>query len=325
MAAVDRARELGWGVAIDDIGASRGCLALLPLIRPDVVKLDLQLLAAASPEHEAAVVTSVLRYVEEASASLLVEGIESGSDAKMARTLGASYGQGHHLGKPSALPDQFPVPRFAVPVVGRPCIDSTADSPFDLVGSRSQQHMEPQRMNEDEFARRVHIVANQGAASSDRPLVMASLGPSTAECVDGLRLFAGPDEDDSLVVLFGSGLTTQPRPGVRGVRVPSSDVLARERFLIVLTERSSAALLARRPVEAPHLLDVVMTQNSETVYALTRSLIPRIPPPGPDNAAVPAVVSSLLPAPGDEPAEVVDATGLGARARAWVARNVWGD
>jgi len=40
---VARVRALGWGVALDDVGADPASLALLPLVQPDVIKLDLAL------------------------------------------------------------------------------------------------------------------------------------------------------------------------------------------------------------------------------------------------------------------------------------------
>src|SRR3712207_7594742 len=40
---VARVRELGWSIALDDVGADPMSLAFMPLLRPDVVKLDLRL------------------------------------------------------------------------------------------------------------------------------------------------------------------------------------------------------------------------------------------------------------------------------------------
>lgn len=44
--AVQSARERGWGIALDDVGADTRSLALMPLLRPDVIKLDLRLIQA---------------------------------------------------------------------------------------------------------------------------------------------------------------------------------------------------------------------------------------------------------------------------------------
>ena len=44
LAEVERVRALGFGIAVDDLGTDWRSLALLPLIRPDVVKLDMALI-----------------------------------------------------------------------------------------------------------------------------------------------------------------------------------------------------------------------------------------------------------------------------------------
>ena len=42
--AVSELRERGIGMALDDVGADQRSLAFMPLLRPDVIKLDLQLI-----------------------------------------------------------------------------------------------------------------------------------------------------------------------------------------------------------------------------------------------------------------------------------------
>jgi len=43
--AVERARAQGWRIALDDVGAAPASLALLPFLRPEIIKLDLSGLA----------------------------------------------------------------------------------------------------------------------------------------------------------------------------------------------------------------------------------------------------------------------------------------
>ena len=126
LAAVDRAREMGWGIAIDDVGASRAPVAMLPIVRLDVVKLDLRLLRLASAEDFAAILTSVLRHIETVGATLLVEGIESEDDAQRARALAAAYGQGLHLAAPGPLCEHYTAPRTPVRLIGSPRLTWTS-------------------------------------------------------------------------------------------------------------------------------------------------------------------------------------------------------
>ncbi len=59
LAAVTRARRSGWGVSLDDLGARLSSLALLPLMHPDVIKLDVGLLRDLPRAHVSAVVNAV--------------------------------------------------------------------------------------------------------------------------------------------------------------------------------------------------------------------------------------------------------------------------
>lgn len=57
--AVHAARERGWTIGLDDIGADTRSLALMPLLRPDVIKLDLRLIQAQPTPQIAAIAGAV--------------------------------------------------------------------------------------------------------------------------------------------------------------------------------------------------------------------------------------------------------------------------
>src|SRR4051794_41384508 len=57
--ALTRFRTQGWGVALDDVGADSRALALMSLLYPDVIKLDLRRLQERKPEDVARVVGAV--------------------------------------------------------------------------------------------------------------------------------------------------------------------------------------------------------------------------------------------------------------------------
>ena len=74
---VERVRELGWGVALDDVGADSMSLAFMPLLRPDVVKLDLRLVQERPGPAIAEIMNAVNAYAERTGALVLAEGIET--------------------------------------------------------------------------------------------------------------------------------------------------------------------------------------------------------------------------------------------------------
>src|SRR4051794_32115054 len=104
-AAVARARRVGWGVALDDIGAEPHTLALLPIVEPDVVKIDLGVLEQRGERHLALVMNAVLAEAELSGATILTTGIATKAQLALARALGAEVGQGPLLGSAGPLPD----------------------------------------------------------------------------------------------------------------------------------------------------------------------------------------------------------------------------
>ena len=91
---VERVRALGWGVALDDVGADVLSLAFMPLLRPDVVKLDLRLVQDRPGPQVAEIMNAVNAYAERSGALILAEGIETEQHLLTARALGARLGQG---------------------------------------------------------------------------------------------------------------------------------------------------------------------------------------------------------------------------------------
>jgi len=108
--ALTRFRAQGWGVALDDVGADSRSLALMSLLYPDVIKLDLRLLGERSAADVARIVSSVGAESERRQALVLAEGIDSEEQLATARAFGAVLGQGYLLGQPAALPEDLPEP-----------------------------------------------------------------------------------------------------------------------------------------------------------------------------------------------------------------------
>ncbi|PVU81430.1 phytochrome-like protein cph2 (plasmid) [Cellulomonas sp. WB94] len=279
LAAVDRARQTGWGIILDDVGASRARLAMLPIVHADLVKLDLRLLNEASAEDSAAVITSVLRHVERTGASLLVEGIESESDAQWARTLGASYGQGIYLGAPAPLDDQYLPPRAPVPLIQVAWADPRVGSPFELVADRVHE-----RMDGEHLRQLAQVIAPPGRGLTGAwPVVLGCVGRDH-ELSQAMAERAMGRSQAPLCVIFGAGPLSEPAPGVRIVHVDPQDPLADERFLIILSDQAPIAVLARSSSDG--FFDVTVTQDPELVHVIAHHLIRRVPGPGHGDSAL---------------------------------------
>ncbi|MDP9436441.1 MAG: EAL domain-containing protein, partial [Actinomycetota bacterium] len=97
-------RELGWEVALDDVGANSDGVALLPVVEPDVVKLDASLLGEHLDAGQRATLRAVEAWTGRARSTVVAEGIETARHLRRAVELGATWGQGFLLGRPSPLP-----------------------------------------------------------------------------------------------------------------------------------------------------------------------------------------------------------------------------
>ncbi|OZD13049.1 EAL domain-containing protein [Rhodococcus sp. 06-156-3C] len=104
MATVAWARASGFGVALDDVGANPQTLAMLPVVAPDVVKLDASLVRSAQSPTGSRVMAAINEYVRSSGAIMVAEGIETEDDRRRAVSLGATLGQGWFYGKPGSLP-----------------------------------------------------------------------------------------------------------------------------------------------------------------------------------------------------------------------------
>ena len=95
-------------------------LAFLPLLRPDVVKLDLRLVQERPGPAIAEIMNAVNAHAERTGAVVLAEGIETEEHLVMARALGATLGQGWLFGRPGPGAAPGPGRRRAGPA-GRRC------------------------------------------------------------------------------------------------------------------------------------------------------------------------------------------------------------
>jgi EAL domain-containing protein (putative c-di-GMP-specific phosphodiesterase class I) len=97
-------RDLGAWIAIDDVGAGFASLSHILRLAPDIVKLDLSLTRgiAADPARDA-LASSLVDFASGIDATIGAEGIETQSELDRLRVLKVRYGQGFHLGVPSAL------------------------------------------------------------------------------------------------------------------------------------------------------------------------------------------------------------------------------
>lgn len=106
--ALDALRSLGVRVAIDDAGAGFASLRHILNIRPDIMKLDVDLTRGIDSDHaRRALSVALISFAEEMGMTIVAEGVETEEELRALRELGVRLGQGYHLGRPAPLEDLF--------------------------------------------------------------------------------------------------------------------------------------------------------------------------------------------------------------------------
>jgi EAL domain-containing protein (putative c-di-GMP-specific phosphodiesterase class I) len=162
-------RTRGWGVSLDDVGGDSRSLAVMPLLYPDVIKLDLRLLAKRESVDVARVVTAVGAEAERRHATVLAEGIDSDAQLEMARAAGATLGQGYMLGEPGPLPDPLPKPGRPLRLAGAGG-DASGPLPFQRVTNWKR----PTRGSLELAERAAALLSSQASALGPTGMLLAA-------------------------------------------------------------------------------------------------------------------------------------------------------
>jgi len=95
-------RDAGFRVALDDVGAGYSSLNRLHQLRPDFVKLDMDLVRGVDRDpYKALIARKTIEIATELGIATIAEGIETPGELEWARAHGAQFAQGFALGMPS--------------------------------------------------------------------------------------------------------------------------------------------------------------------------------------------------------------------------------
>jgi EAL domain-containing protein (putative c-di-GMP-specific phosphodiesterase class I) len=274
---VARLRTTGFGIALDDVGADRRSLALLPLLRPDVVKLDMSLIHGHPSRRSGEVMNGVCAYAEQTGAVILAEGIENEAHLLAARSMGATLGQGWHYGRPAPLPVTCThVGGAALAVRTAPRVRSS--SPVELVHARQAL-----KVGRKDVLLSVTRALEAQAVDLGEHAVVAAAFQHVRHFTPRMRArYARLGAQTSLAVALGVGMPDPPAADVRGADLPPDDVLVGEWDIAVLGPHYAGALVARdlgdTGPERQRRFEFVLTFERELVVDVAGALISRVSP-----------------------------------------------
>jgi len=278
LATVRRLRQAGWRIALDDVGADDISIAFMPLLRPDIVKLDLQLVQLRPSPKIAEIMNAVNAYAERTGSVILAEGIEDEKHLATARALGARLAQGYLFGRPQ--PGVTPgVTNGELALSAMRSTPAQYLSPFDCLPAAAT----PRRSTKPLLIEISKHLERQALRLGKTCIVLSTFQEARHFGAPTARRYRALAEQAGFVAAIGSGLAIEPAAGVRGADLDPGDPVRGEWDIVVLAPHFAAALIAREigPTNLPDLertFEFVLSYDRATVEAAAQSLMTRISP-----------------------------------------------
>lgn len=105
---VDTYKEHGFLIALDDVGAGHSNLDRIPIIKPDIIKIDRSLINNIDNEfYKQEVFRSLSNLAKKLGSLVVAEGVESIQEAITVMELGADFLQGYYFMQPNNLTEEM--------------------------------------------------------------------------------------------------------------------------------------------------------------------------------------------------------------------------
>jgi EAL domain-containing protein (putative c-di-GMP-specific phosphodiesterase class I) len=102
---LQRIRDLGAGLALDDFGSGHASLAYLQRFPFDLIKIDPSFVRINGKGSRPVILRSIISLAHDLGMEVVAEGADTDSDAVELYQLGCEYAQGLHFGEPMSADD----------------------------------------------------------------------------------------------------------------------------------------------------------------------------------------------------------------------------
>ncbi|MGB5866623.1 MAG: EAL domain-containing protein [Arcobacteraceae bacterium] len=98
-------RSKGFKIALDDVGEGYSSLNMIIELRPDIIKIDRNIISGIDQnELKQSVYKALFNLAKENDITVLAEGIETAYELEMIKSIGVDLAQGYYFAKPSSEP-----------------------------------------------------------------------------------------------------------------------------------------------------------------------------------------------------------------------------
>ena len=272
--ALEWARERWWGVALDDVGANPDSLALMPFVKPDVIKLDFRFLHEQPSTELVRIMDVVHNEASRTGAVILAEGIETEENLQRALSLGATMGQGWYFGRPEPLPSKIERPLHAVPMRKVPPA-SALPTPFEVVADSP----DVLRGGLGDLRRLSRELEDHAATLREPPpVVLAAVRSGSQFDAETAARYEALMGNCAFIGVAATDLSASPAPGIRGVSLRPHDPLADQWVVVVLSPTFQGAVVGRLVEKRgdEEIFEYVSTRDRDQVVGVADTLMRRM-------------------------------------------------
>jgi EAL domain-containing protein (putative c-di-GMP-specific phosphodiesterase class I) len=236
---IDRQRPTVAGLALDDVGADVRAMSLLPVIRPDVIKLDLDVTQSSPSRTAMKVLHFAYEEAERTGATILAEGVETTQHHEVVRALGAPLAQGWLYGKPTDDPTPAHEHEAHMSLWADLGLEDVR-SPFEALGRQPISVASADLLRalaREVFSHGLHLLP---------PALVVMLVPGPEMLSQYFLQVLGQMARRQVITgVIGPGVPPEPAPGVRGSweHDPAFDG---EYAVIAISPSTAVAVLARQ-------------------------------------------------------------------------------
>ena len=271
LAAIGALRGRSSRIALDDVGADPSSQAFMPLMHPDVIKLDRSIVQHPEDRYSQDVVRVARNQADRTGAVIIAEGIETPEHLGTARSFGATLGQGYLFGRPGSLPRNVAVPHRRLPVLK--VSDEEGDTPFTV----ASRHVAPMTVDRAGVATAIQKLERR-AIRTGRPGFLLSTFLEMDGFEEARARYARLAGHRIITVVYAQDMPVDPGSELRGCPLTPHEPLAREWDVVASSHPHTAGVFSRQCTGDPEHFELIATDDRDVVLAAARPLIRRLAP-----------------------------------------------
>jgi EAL domain-containing protein (putative c-di-GMP-specific phosphodiesterase class I) len=270
LATVRHARAARWGVSLNDLEVGSAALALLPVLEPDVVRLNAQTRAMDLARGRLALFAA-LAEAEQTGAALIMEHVEAVGDESLARASGVRYAQGYHYGRPGPLPASIAMPPRPLRLLERPVDEAT---PFEIAAEGGPILRTPADLAAVQVLIRDFVALVDAAPNSMFVAVLTTDSPAALSLHAATFARAMADKS-ALLLILGRDVAVFDDWSTKTVTLPDSHPLLGESCFVAASPQLCTLLAFRQTQQSTGATtwDVVIRQDASACRKVVRRLL----------------------------------------------------